>query len=168
MKELVCKYLLLIYTIFYLTIPLQAQSPTDFSQTTQTILSIDDTFWIAFNACEVETMRLYLDDSLEFYHDKGGLTKSADQLIGMSKAERCNGSWPMVLRRELVEGSRKVYPLPNYGAILYGEHLFYGAENGGEEKLLESGKYMHIWQLKDGKWRMTRVVSYDHQNLSNN
>jgi hypothetical protein len=23
-------------------------------------------------------------------------------------------------------------------------------------------KFLHIWQLKDGSWKLTRVVSYDH------
>jgi hypothetical protein len=24
------------------------------------------------------------------------------------------------------------------------------------------GKFIHLWQYKDGAWKITRVISYDH------
>jgi len=64
------------------------------------------------------------------------------------------------VRRELVEGSLKVYPIPNYGAMAVGEHRFYLTQSGQTEKLDGIGTFTNLWQLKDGEWRMSRVFSY--------
>ena len=72
------------------------------------------------------------------------------------------------LRRQAVQGSVYVYPLNNYGAIISGEHLFYLTENGKPERLVESAKFTHVWKYENGTWRMSRVLSYDHQQVSGN
>jgi hypothetical protein len=33
---------------------------------------------------------------------------------------------------------------------------------GAPEWPVGEAKFLHIWQLKDGSWKLTRVVSYDH------
>jgi hypothetical protein len=33
---------------------------------------------------------------------------------------------------------------------------------GAPECPVGEAKFLHIWQLKDGTWKLTRVVSYDH------
>ncbi len=33
---------------------------------------------------------------------------------------------------------------------------------GTTEWPVGEAKFLHIWQLKDGSWKLTRVVSYDH------
>jgi hypothetical protein len=47
-----------------------------------------------------------------------------------------------------------------YGAVEMGVHRFYqpkvGIEATGE------AKFIHLWQNKDGAWKITRVISYDH------
>jgi hypothetical protein len=132
-----------------------------------TILSLDTQFWDAYNSCAVENFKQFLTDDLEFYHDKGGLTKTADKLISMVKTGLCADP-NMKLRREAVNGTIHLYPLANYGAIITGDHLFYLTKNGNEEKLVESAKFTHVWQNENGKWRMSRVLSYDHQQASEN
>ncbi|MGH1386869.1 DUF4440 domain-containing protein [Kordia sp.] len=131
------------------------------------ILALDAQFWKAYNTCAVSDFKQFLTDDLEFYHDKGGLTKTADKLVGAVKDNLCADS-NTKLRREAIKGTVKVYPLQNYGAIITGEHLFYLTENGAKERLVESAKFTHVWQNENGKWRMSRVLSYDHQKASKN
>ena len=28
------------------------------------------------------------------------------------------------------------------------------------------GKFLNIWRFNDGQWQMTRVISYDHREVS--
>lgn len=131
------------------------------------ILGLDAQFWKAYNTCAAGDFKQFLTDDLEFYHDKGGLTKTSAKLISSVKNNLCADP-NTKLRREAIKGTVKVYPLQNYGAIITGEHLFYLTENGAKERLVESAKFTHVWEHKDGKWRMSRVLSYDHQKASKN
>lgn len=67
------------------------------------------------------------------------------------------------VRRELVAGSLEVYPINNYGAVEIGVHRFYETGKGQKEKLVGIAKFVHIWQKKDGEWKISRVISYDHK-----
>lgn len=73
----------------------------------------------------------------------------------------CNDPKRKVLRKPAA-GTFKVYPLDGYGAILTGNHDFYILENGKEKKT-GTAKFTHLWLLKDGYWKMARVLSYDHK-----
>jgi len=70
------------------------------------------------------------------------------------------------LRREAVDGTVHVFPMKKddvvYGAILSGEHVFYVRQKGKPEFLDGRAKFMDLWTLKDGVWKMSRVLSYDH------
>ncbi|WP_157717331.1 hypothetical protein [Christiangramia echinicola] len=48
------------------------------------------------------------------------------------------------------------------GAVLSGEHLFYIQEENSE-RLDGQAKFNHLWLLKEGEWKMHRVLSYDHR-----
>lgn len=128
----------------------------------KTILELDQKFWKVYNSCDAEGFKAFLTEDLEFYHDKGGLTEGLNDLIKSVKNNLCNPENPRV-RREEVKGSVIVYPLNNYGAILVGEHRFYITEKGKKEILAEVAKFTHVWQFKNNEWKMSRVLSYDHQ-----
>jgi hypothetical protein len=49
-----------------------------------------------------------------------------------------------------------------YGAVISGEHLFYNTTKGGPEALAGRARFTHMLLLKDGAWKMSRVLSYDH------
>jgi hypothetical protein len=66
-------------------------------------------------------------------------------------------------RRELVPGSMTVHPLKGYGAMQMGEHRFYKLTTGKPEQLVEVGKFIDIWKQVDGRWKLYRVISYDHR-----
>ena len=120
------------------------------------IAAADTKFFNAFNARDIEVVGSMFDKSLEFYHDRGGLS-GYDQTIKQLKE---NFSRPGSPRRELVPGTLEVHPIPNYGAIQAGSHRFCHEENGKQD--CGVFKFLHVWQKKDGEWKITRVVSYDH------
>src|SRR3990167_4696436 len=140
-----------------------AQTGTDSLE--KIILLKDSLFWIAYNNCDVGTMKQFFTDDVEFYHDRGGLTKGLQGLTAGIEKNLCSND-NFKLRREAVEGTVEVFPLTGsgviYGAIISGEHVFYVIERGKEERLDGLAKFAQIWILKDGTWKMSRVLSYDH------
>lgn len=125
------------------------------------INALDARFFEAFNACDVDRHIAMLDPDLEFFHDRGGLTKGRHKMEKMSR-ERCASAGPR-LRREVVEGSLEVHPVPGYGAIQQGAHRFYLGADGGEERLIEIARFVHVWEQGDAGWKIVRALSYDHK-----
>lgn len=138
---------------------------TNKSELNNTIILKDSLFWKAYNGCDIEGMKQFLANDLEFYHDKNGLTLGLNDLITATKNNLC-GNPNYSLKREVVKGSIKVFPLNNsdklYGAVISGEHVFYVSENGKEPRLDGLAKFTHIWILKNDVWKMSRIISYDH------
>ena len=64
------------------------------------------------------------------------------------------------LKRELVKGSLEVYPIKDYGAIQEGKHRFCHPENGQQD--CGTFKFIHIWKREEGKWKISRIISYGH------
>jgi hypothetical protein len=129
-----------------------------------TIRSLDGQFWQAYNTCDTTAFRRFITDDVEFYHDKGGITLGGEALTTSVKSNLCGeGSR---IRREAVDSTVDVFPLRNqnvvYGAVLSGEHRFYLLERGKPERLDGLARFTHLWLLKDGTWRMARILSYDH------
>jgi hypothetical protein len=126
------------------------------------LAELDSSLFATVYTCNPEKAAGFFTEDFEFYHDKGGLTKSRKTFIEQLKKNFCNEANPK-LRRELVKGSLKVFPINNYGAVQIGEHLFYVTENGQQEKLDGEAKFAHLWKLENGEWRISRVLSFDHK-----
>ena len=135
---------------------LPAQQPGPDEALFREIYTMDSLLFTAFNNRDVAKMGEIFDKDLEFYHDKTGLTgyERNLELLG-SMAQSANAP-----TRELIRESMEVYPVPGYGAIQSASHRFCHWENGA----LDCGtfKFVHIWQKKDGAWKLTRIVSFDH------
>lgn len=129
-------------------------APAD-SDLFKTVASLDRALFDAYNACELETFGAFFVEDVEFYHDKGGVTIGRKQLVESVKNNICGK-----VRRELVPASVEVYPMDGYGALQSGSHLFCQSTPTPCEGL---GKFIHLWQHKDGAWTITRAVSYDHR-----
>ena len=110
----------------------------------------------AYNHCKLDIMDSIISEDLEFYHDLGGLTNYAQNI----EAFKTNFAKNYGLRRELVPGSLEIYPIKDYGAIQIGSHTFCHKENGKQD--CGTFKFVHVWQKKNGEWKLTRVVSYGH------
>jgi Domain of unknown function (DUF4440) len=119
------------------------------------IQTLDRDLFAAFNACDIKKLASYFDSKLEFYHDKGGVTWTRARFISDVKKNVCGK-----FTRELVAGSMEVWPLGDYGAVYSGSHVFCKTGAAHCEGI---GRFMHIWETKAGKWRITRVISYDHR-----
>lgn len=52
-----------------------------------------------------------------------------------------------------------------YGAIQKGVHHFYAIEKDSTEYLTSTAKFTHVWLLENEQWKLSRSLSYDHQNF---
>jgi hypothetical protein len=131
-----------------------------------TLLSTNDSllFNVGFNTCDLSQFENLLSADFEFYHDQGGITVSKQAFIASIENGICKS--PYKATRILKEGSLKVYPMYNqgvlYGAIQTGIHSFYEQAPGTPQKLTSIAQFTHLWLLQDGKWQLSRVLSYDH------
>jgi Domain of unknown function (DUF4440) len=122
-----------------------------------TLASLDAALFDTFNRCDLEKFATFFVDDVEFYHDKGGLTLSSKSLAESIKNNICGK-----VRREVVPDSLEVHPIPGYGAVQMGVHRFYELNKGQGSGPVGVAKFIHLWQHKDGAWKITRVISYDH------
>jgi hypothetical protein len=138
---------------------------SDIRQLESIIREKDSLFWQAYNTCATEKFGLYVADDVEFYHDKGGITEGLTALAASAKNNLCSNA-AIRIRREAVPGTVKVFPLQRsetiYGAIMSGDHYFHISETGKKERREGLAKFTHLWLLKDGSWKMSRILSYDH------
>lgn len=144
---------------------LKAQSTFDFEDVQklrEVILHQDSLFWKTYNTCDLDKLQTFFTEDLEFYHDKGGLTTTLSSFMESMKNGICSDE-NRRLRREVVEGSLEIYPIPGYGALLTGEHVFYVKEKDKKERLAARAKFLHIWRFNNNKWKMSRVISYEHK-----
>ena len=124
-----------------------------------TIAHLDNVFFNAFNTRNFDKLKTLISENLEFYHDLGGVTNYNQNMDAFKKTFESDRR----VRRELVEGTLEVYPIKDYGAVETGTHRFYATEKGQQEKLSSEAKFVQLWQQKDGRWKITRIISYGHQ-----
>jgi hypothetical protein len=138
-------------------------------QLTQQIHDADAALFKLFfeGPCDTARFRAMITDDVEFYRDKGGFNvRKPEDFVGQFKDRCAKLADPTSFRqrRELVESSLHVDPIPGWGAMEIGDHLFYerkGAE--GEWHLVGKASFSMVWVLgPDAKWRVSRVLSYDH------
>jgi hypothetical protein len=123
----------------------------------QTVSALDTKLFDAYNSCDLKTLGEMVSDDLEFYHDKTGLSVGKQVFLDAIKNNICGKVY-----RTLVAGTLEVYPLKGYGAVEIGVHRF---THPGIDDDLGEAKFITIWQNKDGVWKVTRVISYDHKGV---
>ena len=123
---------------------------------TRAIASLDTALFDSYNHCDLQQFASFFTDDIEFYHDQGGVTLGKQNLTESVKKNICGK-----VTRELVSGSLQVYPMKGYGAVEMGVHRFHHPGHDDTEPLGEAS-FIHLWQYKDGAWKITRVISYDH------
>ena len=69
--------------------------------------------------------------------------------------------------RTLVPGSTQIFELRNngelYGAIQTGIHHFYIREKDKKDLWTSTARFTHLWIFEKDSWKLTEVLSYDHQ-----
>lgn len=127
------------------------------AELTQTVTALDTKLFDAYNHCDLKTLGAMVSDDLEFYHDQTGLMVGKAPFMEAIRNNICGK-----VQRTLVPGTLEVHRLKGYGAVEIGVHRFHHPGDpgpGGE------AKFITIWQDKDGVWKMTRAISYDHVSL---
>jgi hypothetical protein len=122
-------------------------------------------FEVFFVGCDPARLAAMLTSDFEMYHDKEGLVaNAADGFVAhyakTCEARRAPNAWRS--RRELVPCTMTVHRLNNYGAIEQGDHIFYERRGNGPEKKVGKARFTQVWKLEGGRWRLARVLSYDH------
>lgn len=119
-----------------------------------TILRQDSLCFAAYNTCSVNlnTFSAFFADSLEFYHDRNGLSTSKKEVIEGVRKNICGK-----VTRELVPGSVEVYPIAHYGAIEIGYHKFHNSAEPNAPA--RPGRFVIVWHQVDNEWKITRVIS---------
>lgn len=103
-------------------------------------------------------MKSYITSDVEFYHDQSGLSHRRKLMDDLRK-NICGK-----VHRDPLPGTLEVYPLKGYGAVATGLHRFCDSRKYRTCVEGESGvaKFVTLWRKDNGKWRMARVISYDH------
>jgi ketosteroid isomerase-like protein len=129
------------------------------------VRKFDAAYWDAYNQCDVRKLADMNTDDLEFYHDKGGAMMGKAKFTSAMERNIC-GNPAFRIRRAAVQETVRVFPMREgdklYGAVVSGEHLFYNAAQGKPEVLGGRAYFTHMLLLKDGAWKVSRVLSYDH------
>lgn len=126
------------------------------------VANLDAMFFDGFNRCAdpdaLAGHASLLDPKLEFYHDQGGVTWTAQAYLEGVRNNVCGK-----FARELVPGTLKVYPIKDFGAMETGTHRFCHFDTGRCEGEAE---FTIVWHLDEHKrWRVTRALSYAHREL---
>jgi hypothetical protein len=122
--------------------------------------ALDAALFDSYNHCDLEKFASFFDENVEFYHDQGGLTLGRTALTDSIKKNICGKT-----TREIVPGTLKVYHMNNYGLLEMGMHRFHHPGHEDTEGVGEA-EFVHLWQYKDGAWRITRAISYDHHSAA--
>lgn len=120
-----------------------------------TIVQLDSIFFHYYNTCDINFERhaAFYSDSIEFYHDKGGLSTNKADVISGIKNYVCGK-----VRRDLVKGSIEVYPIPNFGAVEIGLHKFFNRLEPDAPQ--HASRFTIVWQFtKENGWKIRKVIS---------
>ena len=111
----------------------------------------------AFNQCNLEALANMYAPDVEFYHDLNGRILNRDQFVAAVKRNICGKA-----QRRLIESSLEVYPMAKVGLVVTGKHCFFLV---GETQCIQSGRFYMLWRYDGKDWHLTRVFSYDHQDI---
>lgn len=129
--------------------------PRDMSaaELTATVKQLDAELFAAYNNCDLEKFGSFFPENLEFYHDQtGGGPMTREQLVAAIKQNICGK-----VHRDLV--SIEVFPMKNYGALETGVHRFSHPRIDNDQG---DAKFVQLWKYEGGRWWLTVVISYDH------
>lgn len=123
-------------------------------------------FSLLFEGCDADALGSMLTSDFEMYHDRDGVVaRNAGELLAgyreFCTQRQAPDAWRS--RRALVASTLNVHPVPGYGAIEDGEHLFYERQGEGPERLAGHARFTQLWRLDGGAWKLARVFSYAHR-----
>jgi ketosteroid isomerase-like protein len=117
---------------------------------------MDSLMFDAFNRQDIVKYKSCFSEDLEWFQDNGGFIPKRTVFENFENNFRKENK----LTSELLKGSLEVHAVNGYGAIEISIHKFHHMENGVEITGLY--KFLMIWKKKDGKWTVSRMISYDY------
>ena len=120
------------------------------------VANLDSLLFAAYNTKNLDLMKTYFTNDLEWYQDNGGLIDFEKVFINFKSIFERDYD----LKRNLIKESLEVHPIEGYGAIEIGKHQFKHIENGKLE--IGTFKFLMIWKNDNRNWKISRVISYDH------
>ena len=133
------------------SVPKKTYTPVD-QALYDTIVQLDSHYFNAYNSCDIKNKATLYSESIEFYHDKGGLMTDKQELIDAIEKNICGK-----VTRILVPGSIEVYPIKDYGAVQMGYHKFYNDQEPNAPS--NASRFIMIWQHNKDTWQITKVIS---------
>jgi ketosteroid isomerase-like protein len=130
------------------------------------IRAADAEFFKAFfDTCDIATVRRYLTDDFEMFHDKGGRVAASGAEFVKTTEDKCRrqaeGS-DFLSTRKLLPDTFEVHAINGYGAISTGSHEFFAVKAGAPDRLTETGRFTLVWKEENGQWKLARALSFDH------
>lgn len=116
------------------------------------IVAKDKEYFEAYNNCDIKKQAFLYAEELEFFHDKGGLSTSKQEVLEGIEKNICGK-----VTRTLIEDSIEVYPINNYGAIEIGYHKFYNNQEPNAKS--KPSKFIIVWKNEGEKWFISKVIS---------
>lgn len=117
------------------------------------IINMDTEFFAAYNRCDMKKQGKIYSESIEFYHDQGGVMTSKMGILEATEKNICGK-----VTRHLVPGSIEVYPIKDFGAIEFGKHTFKNNQESSDTPS-QIGKFVIFWEKINANWKITKVVS---------
>jgi hypothetical protein len=123
------------------------------SELYKTILNLDKELFDTYNTCSenLEKHASFYSEEIEFFHDKGGLSTSKEEIIEAIKKNICGK-----VTRDLVADSIEIHEIPNYGVVVIGFHKFNSLI---EKSTSDPSKFILFWKHTDSNWKLAKVVS---------
>lgn len=116
------------------------------------IIQMDSIYFNAYNTCNLKKQQEILSDDIEFFHDKGGVSTSKNEILNGIEKNICNK-----VTRTLIKESIEVYPIADYGAVEIGYHTFFNKKEPNTKPT--PSKFIIIWKKEKENWKMTRIIS---------
>lgn len=120
------------------------------------ILTQDSLLFAAFNQRDFNKFTAFFAMDLEVFQDNIGVRTYKESMAAFSGLFAAQTD----LTRKPILTSVEVYPIKGFGAIQTGEHSFCHTENGKLE--CSTFKFVHIWKRINGKWMISRIITYGH------
>ncbi len=153
---------------------LLAQSPKDSATTKELFAKLvykdSMLFNAVFSTCNMKDIEAILTEDFQFCQDNGDPSpasgqKRADFIAGIQK-NFCEGA-AMKMRREIEQGSLRIYPLSDNQVIQTGIQHFYLLASGQQDKLVEVSRFTRTWQKEKDDWKMSKEFDAISNTYSN-
>lgn len=131
------------------------------------VQAADAAYWKAYNNCDYQALDALTAEDVEFYHDLGGITHGRADLTGSVRDNICADK-DAAIRRDAAPAEVQTFLLYRrgeaYGALVTGQHHFFRVmKANGAAVPTDNARFSSLWVRQDKGWKLSRVVSYDHQ-----